>query len=92
MENLKFSLTIEGAFCIAGQVAVIGMIEKGEIKEGDTLELIGGNDYDIVVKCIRIEQLRKLVREAKEGESAGLFLLGVSRSEVRKGMKLIIPK
>lgn len=90
MENLKFLLTIDGVFNIIGRVTVTGKVEKGQLKKGDKLDLIGGNDYVIETKCMQIEKYRKLVDVAQEGEWIGIVLLGVSHSEIRKGMQLII--
>ena len=90
MENLKFSYTIDSVYNIIGRgIIVLGRIEKGELKQGDELELVD-NNTSIKTKCLRIEKFRKIVEIAKQGDCVGILLSNVSYSDVFYKKKLII--
>ena len=91
--NLKCSanvavLIVEDVFSITGRGTVAtGTIRQGSIKVGDQVYI---NDQGNPIICTGIEKFRKLVDSASEGENVGLLLRGISKSDVKKGDKLVI--
>lgn len=83
--NLPFLMPIEGAFSIVGRGTVVtGRIERGIVKVGDEIEIVG---YDSTLKtiCIGVEMFRRVLNEGQAGENVGILLRGVKRNEVRRG-------
>lgn len=90
MENLKFTLTIECIFNILTKgILVTGRIDEGCIQQGDELELLGDNTSQ-KVRCKILEKHLKAVSHAKKGEFVGIYLSDVSRSDLARGMRLVI--
>lgn len=79
---------VDDVFSIAGRGTVAtGEIVQGSIKVGDQIYI---NDQGNPIKCTGIEKFRRSVESAKEGEEVGLLLRGISKSDVKKGDKLVI--
>lgn len=88
----SFFMPIEDVFSIAGIGTVVtGKVEKGTIKVGDQVELVGLSDEMIIAKVYRIEMSNKTVTEANKGENVGLVLSGVDPSKVIRGMVVCAP-
>ena len=88
-KTLKFSFTIDCVFKIFGRgTLVTGRIEQGTIHIGDRLEILGNNQ--IHTACTEIEKCRKSVEKANKGDYVAIYLTGVLKSELKKGMKLVI--
>lgn len=87
-----FLLSIEDVFGITGRgTVVVGRIERGTVRTGDEVEIIGfgGTRKTIVVG---IEMYRKVLDFAQAGDSVGVFLRGIEKTEVQQGMVLAKPE
>ncbi len=89
----NFLMPIEDVFSISGRGTVVtGCIESGYICIGDSLEMVGFNAVSIKVCCAGIETLRKMVDRAEQGLNVGVFLKGVEKKDIRRGMVLTSPR
>ncbi|HSW76742.1 MAG TPA: elongation factor Tu [Candidatus Saccharimonadales bacterium] len=87
-----FLMPVEGVFSIAGRGTVAtGRIEKGKIKIGDAVQLVGLNDKAIDTTVTGIEMFRKELPEGFAGDNAGLLLRGVKKEDVVRGMVVAKP-
>src|SRR5687768_5942940 len=86
-----FLMPVEDVFSITGRGTVAtGRIDRGKIKVGDELELVGlGAAKKTVVTGV--EMFRKLLDEAIAGDNVGLLLRGVGKDEIERGMVLAKP-
>ena len=86
-----FLMPVEDVFSITGRGTVAtGRIERGLIKKGDGVELVGmGADRKTVVTGV--EMFRKLLDEGRAGDNAGLLLRGVGKDEIQRGQVLAVP-
>jgi elongation factor Tu len=88
-----FMMPIEGVNTIAGRGTVVtGRVERGVIRVGDTVEIIGldpTEDRQVVVTGT--QAFHKDIQEAKAGMNVGLLLRGIKREQVRRGQVLTIP-
>jgi len=86
-----FLMPVEDVFSITGRGTVAtGRIEKGIVKVGESLELVGmGSDKKTV--CTGVEMFRKLLDQGEAGDNAGLLLRGVDKEEIERGMVLAKP-
>jgi elongation factor Tu len=88
-----FMMPIEGVNTIAGRGTVVtGRIERGVIRVGDTVEIIGlseADDRQVVVTGT--QAFRQNIPVAKAGMNVGLLLRGVKREEVQRGQVLTVP-
>ena len=87
-----FLMPVEDVFSITGRGTVAtGRIERGLIKKGDEVELVGmGADRKTVVTGV--EMFRKLLDEGRAGDNAGLLLRGVGKDEIQRGQVLAVPR
>jgi len=87
-----FLMPVEDVFSITGRGTVAtGRIERGIIKVGDTVELVGfGAEKSTTVTGV--EMFRKLLDEGQAGDNVGLLLRGVAKDEIERGMVLAKPK
>jgi elongation factor Tu len=83
-----FLMPVEDVFSITGRGTVAtGRIERGVVKVGDEVELVGfGSDKKTVVTGV--EMFRKLLDEGQAGDNVGLLLRGIGKDEVERGMVL----
>ena len=87
-----FLMPVEGVFSIAGRGTVAtGRIEKGKIKIGEAVQLIGLNDKPVDTTVIGIEMFRKDLDEGQAGDNAGLLLRGLKKEDVVRGQVLAKP-
>jgi len=86
-----FIMPVEDVFSITGRGTVgTGRIERGVIKVGDEVQMIGmGIDKKTVVTGV--EMFRKLLDRGEAGDNAGLLLRGVAKEELKRGMVLAAP-
>ena len=93
--DAPFMMPIEGVHTIKGIGTVVtGRIERGVLKAGSTVEIIGLTGADAKpreVVVTSIEMFHKDQPEARAGENCGLKLRGVDRDEVVRGQVLILP-
>ena len=87
-----FLMPVEDVFSITGRGTVAtGRIERGIIKVGETVELVGfGAEKSTTVTGV--EMFRKLLDEGQAGDNVGLLLRGVAKDEIERGMVLAKPK
>jgi elongation factor Tu len=86
-----FLMPVEDVFTITGRGTVVtGRIERGIIKTGEDVELVGlGSEKKSVVTGV--EMFRKILDEGQAGDNAGLLLRGVAKEEVERGMVIAKP-
>jgi elongation factor Tu len=86
-----FLMPVEDVFTITGRGTVVtGRIERGVIKTGEEVALIGlGSDKKTVVTGV--EMFRKILDEGQAGDNVGLLLRGVGKEEVERGMVIAKP-
>jgi elongation factor Tu len=86
-----FLLPIEDVFSISGRGTVVtGRVERGIVKTGDEVEIIGIRDTSKSV-CTGVEMFRKLLDEGRAGENVGALLRGTKREDVERGQVLAKP-
>jgi elongation factor Tu len=86
-----FLMPVEDVFTITGRGTVVtGRIERGIVKVGDEIELIGFGDTKKTT-CTGVEMFRKLLDQGQAGDNVGLLLRGIKREEVERGMVLAKP-
>jgi len=81
-----FLMPIEGVFTISGRGTVAtGRIEKGKIKVGEEVEIIGfGKKFKSVVTGV--EMFRKTLNDGQAGDNVGLLLRGAKKEDIERGM------
>ena len=88
-----FLMPVEGVFSIAGRGTVAtGRIEKGQIKVGEPVQLVGLVDAPIDTTVTGIEMFRKNLDHGQAGDNAGLLLRGIKKEDVVRGMVIAKPK
>jgi elongation factor Tu len=86
-----FALPVEDVFSITGRGTVAtGRIERGIIKVGEEVELVGFNSAKKSV-VTGVEMFRKLLDQGQAGDNVGLLLRGVDKAEIERGMVLAKP-
>ncbi|HHW62148.1 MAG TPA: elongation factor Tu, partial [Syntrophomonadaceae bacterium] len=90
--DLPFLMPIEDVFTITGRGTVVtGRVERGTVKVGDEVEIVGMRE-EIVKKVVTgVEMFRKLLDYAEAGDNIGTLLRGVERKDVERGMVLAQP-
>jgi elongation factor Tu len=87
-----FLMPVEDVFSISGRGTVgTGRVERGKIKVGDKIEIIGLRETRETV-VTGVEMFRKLLDEAQAGDNVGLLLRGVDKEALERGMVLALPK
>jgi elongation factor Tu len=86
-----FLMPIEDVFGIKGRGTVVtGRIERGLVKVGDTVEIVGIRDTRSTV-CTGVEMFKKLLDQGEAGDNVGCLLRGIERTDVERGMVLAKP-
>ncbi|AZP11587.1 MULTISPECIES: elongation factor Tu [Undibacterium] len=87
----SFLLPVEDVFSISGRGTVVtGRIERGIVKVGEALEIIGITDT-AVTTCTGVEMFRKLLDQGQAGDNVGVLLRGTKREDVQRGQVLAKP-
>jgi len=87
----SFLLPIEDVFSISGRGTVVtGRVERGKIKVGDEVEIVGINPTQKTV-CTGVEMFRKILDEGEAGDNIGVLLRGTKRDEVERGQVVAQP-
>lgn len=90
-----FLMPVEDVFSITGRGTVAtGRIEKGIIKVGESVEIVGmmkDGEKPIVSTITGVEMFRKLLDRGEAGDNAGLLLRGVEKDQIRRGMVICAP-
>jgi elongation factor Tu len=86
-----FLMPIEDVFSISGRGTVVtGRIERGRVKVGDEIEIVGIRDT-AKTTCTGVEMFRKLLDSGEAGDNVGVLLRGTKREEVERGQVLCVP-
>ncbi|MBI07713.1 MAG: elongation factor Tu [Rhodospirillaceae bacterium] len=86
-----FLMPIEDVFSISGRGTVVtGRVERGVVKVGDEIEIVGVKDTTKTV-CTGVEMFRKLLDSGEAGDNVGVLLRGTKRDEVERGQVLAQP-
>ncbi len=87
-----FLMPVEDVFTITGRGTVAtGRVERGQVKVGDQVEIIGITDTKTTV-VTGVEMFRKLLDYAEAGDNIGALLRGINREQVERGQVLAKPK
>jgi len=87
-----FLMAVEDVFSITGRGTVAtGRIERGTVKVGDTIEIVGITDTKQSV-ATGLEMFRKLLDEAIAGDNVGVLLRGIEKNQIERGQVLAAPK
>jgi len=87
-----FLMSIEDIFTITGRGTVAtGRIERGVIKVGDNVEIVGFNDKPLTSTCTGVEMFKKLLDRGEAGDNAGILLRGIEKDDLRRGMVIVQP-
>jgi len=87
----SFLLPIEDVFSISGRGTVVtGRIERGIVKVGEELEIVGIKDTAKTI-CTGVEMFRKLLDQGQAGDNVGVLLRGTKREDVERGQVLCKP-
>jgi elongation factor Tu len=86
-----FLMPVEDVFSISGRGTVVtGRIERGIIKVGEEIEIVGIKDT-ATTTCTGVEMFRKLLDQGQAGDNVGVLLRGTKREEVERGQVLCKP-
>jgi elongation factor Tu len=87
-----FLMSVEDVFTITGRGTVAtGRIERGRIKVGEPVEIVGLMETPLNSTCTGVEMFRKLLDEGEAGDNAGLLLRGIEKKDIRRGMVICKP-
>ncbi len=90
--DLPFLMPVEDVFSITGRGTVAtGRVERGTVKMGDTVEIIGLTDERKTTVITGVEMFRKLLDSAEAGDNVGLLLRGIDKKGVERGQVLCKP-
>jgi len=88
-----FMMPIEDVFSIKGRGTVVtGRVDRGRIKVGDAVEIVGLRDKSMSSVVTGVEMFHKSLDEGMAGDNCGLLLRGIERTDVERGMVVAIPK
>ena len=88
-----FLMSVEDVFSITGRGTVAtGRIERGVIKVGESVEIVGLMDAPLNSTVTGVEMFKKLLDRGEAGDNAGLLLRGIEKKDIRRGMVIVAPK
>lgn len=91
--DMPFLMSVEDVFSITGRGTVAtGRIERGIIKVGEAVEIVGLIDAPLASVVTGVEMFKKLLDEGQAGDNAGLLLRGIEKKDIRRGMVICKPK
>jgi elongation factor Tu len=87
-----FLMPVEDVFSITGRGTVVtGRIERGIVKTGEVVDIIGIKEKATTTTVTGVEMFRKILDEGQAGDNVGLLLRGIKREDVERGQVLIKP-
>ena len=87
-----FLMSVEDVFSITGRGTVAtGRIERGKIKTGEAVEIVGLIPQPLNSVVTGVEMFRKILDEGEAGDNAGLLLRGIEKKDIRRGMVICKP-
>ena len=91
--DLPFLMPIEDVFTITGRGTVVtGRVERGRVKIGDKVEIVGLEDETKETTVTGTEMFHKTLEYAEAGDNVGCLLRGITKKEVERGQVLAAPK
>ncbi|MEM8559803.1 MAG: elongation factor Tu [Bacteroidota bacterium] len=91
-EDKPFLMPVEDVFSITGRGTVVtGRAERGVLKVGETVEIVGMQEEKLSTTVTGIEMFRKLLDQVQAGDNAGILLRGTKKDEVQRGMVVCKP-
>ena len=92
MADKPFLMPVEDVFTITGRGTVAtGRVERGQLKVGEEVEIVGLKDETRKTVATGIEMFRKLLDYAEAGDNVGILLRGVQRTEIERGQVICKP-
>ena len=89
---LPYNWLIVDVFSIAGRGTVVtGRVERGTLKKGTDVEIVGVTDTPLKTTVTGIEMFKKELDQAMAGDNLGLLLRGLRREQLHRGMVVAIP-
>ncbi len=90
--DLPFLMPVEDVFTITGRGTVAtGRVERGQLKVGEELEIVGLSDERRKTVCTGVEMFHKLLDYAEAGDNIGALLRGIQRTDIERGQVLAKP-
>ena len=90
--DMPFLMPVEDVFTITGRGTVAtGRVERGQLKTGEELEIVGLTEEKRKTVCTGIEMFRKILDYAEAGDNIGALLRGIQRTEIERGQVLAKP-
>ena len=87
-----FLMPVEDVFSITGRGTVVtGRVERGQVKVGEPVELVGMQEAKMASTVTGVEMFRKLLDSAQAGDNAGVLLRGIEKDAVERGMVVCKP-
>ena len=87
-----FMMPVEDVFSIKGRGTVVtGRVERGRIKVGDPVEIVGLREKSMSSVVTGVEMFHKMLDEGMAGDNLGLLLRGIERTDVERGMVIAKP-
>lgn len=87
-----FLMPVEDVFTISGRGTVgTGRVERGQIKVGAEVEIVGLREKSVKTTVTGIEMFRKLLDDAQAGDNVGLLLRGIEKKDLERGMVIAQP-
>ncbi len=87
-----FMMPVEDVFSIKGRGTVVtGRIDRGKIKTGDAVDIVGQRDKMMSSVVTGVEMFHKILDDGQAGDNVGLLLRGIDREEVERGMVVSAP-
>jgi elongation factor Tu len=91
-KDKPFLMAIEDVFSIKGRGTVVtGRIDRGTVKVGEPLEILGLQEESMSTVCTGVEMFHKLLDAGEAGDNVGVLLRGIEREQVQRGMVLAKP-
>jgi elongation factor Tu len=88
-----FMMSVEDVFSIKGRGTVVtGRVERGKVKVGDAVEIVGLQDETVATVVTGVEMFHKTLDNGQAGDNVGLLLRGIDREDVERGMVIAAPK
>ncbi|HQO31254.1 MAG TPA: elongation factor Tu [Chitinophagales bacterium] len=87
-----FLMPVEDVFSITGRGTVAtGRIERGVVKTGEPVEIVGLQEKSMSSTCTGVEMFRKILDIGEAGENVGILLRGIEKTDIKRGMVICKP-
>jgi len=87
-----FLMPVEDVFSITGRGTVAtGRIERGVVKTGEPVEIVGLQEKSMTSTCTGVEMFRKILDIGEAGENVGILLRGIEKTDIKRGMVICKP-